>query len=141
MSFGFSVGDFAVFTKFATKVVKALRDEGGSKIEYQIAERQCEEFLSAASELNSLDLSQLPESFRERLIASTANFSSIIKQFRKTIESYERSLGEKSQRGTFFSAPKKVQWALLAAEDLASVRQALTAQVSLIHLAIETNLL
>lgn len=141
MSFGFGVGDFAIFTKFSTKVIKALRDEGGSKIEYQIAERQCQEFLSAASELNSLDLSRVPESFRERLTTSTTNFSSIIEQFRKTIKSYEKSLGEKSRGTRFFSAPKKVQWALLAAEDLLSVRQALTAQMSLIHLSIETSIL
>lgn len=141
MSFGFGVGDFAIFTKFATKVIKALRDEGGSKIEYQIAERQCQEFLSAASELTSLDLSRVPESFRERLTTSTTNFSSIIEQFRKTIKSYEKSLGEKSRGTRFFSAPKKVQWALLAAEDLLSVRQALTAQMSLIHLSIETSIL
>lgn len=85
MSFGSGVGDFALFAKFATKVIKALRDEGGSKIEYRIAERQCLEFISAAAEIYILDLLRLPDSARDRLDTSAANFAGIVGELKKTI--------------------------------------------------------
>jgi hypothetical protein len=46
MSFGFSPGDIVLFMQFFAKVISSLKDEGGSKAEFQLAERQCQAFLS-----------------------------------------------------------------------------------------------
>lgn len=139
--FGFSPGDIVLFSKFAAKVIQALRDEGGSRSEFQLAARQCEAFLSALNELKSLDLSSLPESFRFKITQSSSSLKGFIDDFRKSIASYEKSLAEGSQRGAMSSAPRKVQWAFVAAEDLGKFRQCLSAELDNLKLMIEISVL
>ncbi|KAK3315961.1 hypothetical protein B0H66DRAFT_274210 [Apodospora peruviana] len=143
MSFGFGIGpgDIALFTGFAIKVVKALRDEGGAKTEFQIAERQCQGFLDVINELNRLDLSGIPEAFRGKMDEYSAEIVSIVGDYRKTVERYEKSMGASTDRGWLSSAPRKVQWALTAAQDLAAFRQSLSAQLDLVKLAIQASIL
>ena len=98
MSFGFSPGDIVLFTGFANKVIQALKDEGGSQVEYQLAHRQCEGFLSEMKELQRLDLSGLPESFRDRIAFYSEGVEQVVEEFQKTIKNYEKSMGETSKR-------------------------------------------
>lgn len=51
MSFGFSPRHIVLFTRFVSKVIVSLKEEGGSKSDFQLAERQCQDFLSVMSEL------------------------------------------------------------------------------------------
>lgn len=141
MSFGFSPGDIVIFTQFAAKAISSLREEGGSKSEFQLAERQCRAFLSVMDELQSLDLSNLPDSFRNKLDEYSTNVHEFINDFRKTIERYERSMGESSEHGSIRSAPRKVQWAFMAADDLGKFRQSLAAQLDLVKITIQTSIL
>ena len=57
MSFGFSPGDIVLFTEFVAKVISSLKEEGGSKSQYQLADQQCLGFLALMNELQSLNLS------------------------------------------------------------------------------------
>jgi len=139
--FGIGPGDIILFTGFAVKVIKALKDEGGAKTEFQVAERQCQGFLDVITELKSLDLSGIPESFRTKLEEYSMQTASDIQIYRKTIERYEKSMGEDSARGWFSSAPRKVQWAFSAAQDLAAFRQSLLAQLDLVKIVIQSSLL
>ncbi|EEP82024.1 conserved hypothetical protein [Uncinocarpus reesii 1704] len=50
-------------------------------------------------------------------------------------------MGELSARGSFRSAPRKVQWALMAADDLHKFRQCLSAQLDLVKIVIQTSIL
>jgi hypothetical protein len=141
MSFGFSPGDIVLFTRFAAKVISSLREEGGSKLEFQLAERQCQAFLSVMNELQSLDLSNVPDSFRDKLAGYSTNVQEFIKDFRKAIDRYEKSMGESSKRGFFRSAPRKIQWAFMASDDLAKFRQSLAAELDLVKTVIQTSIL
>lgn len=141
MSFGFSPGDIIMFTKFANKVVSALRQEGGSKSQFQLAERQCQSFLAVVNEFKRLDLSRVPEPFRAQMDQYSAAISEDIEDFRKTIARYDKSMGENAQRGWFSSAPRKVQWAFTAAEDLAAFRQTLDVQLDLFKIVIQGSVL
>jgi hypothetical protein len=141
MSFEFSSGDIVLFGQFVGKVISSLREEGGSKSEYQLAERQCQGFLSAMNELQSLELPDLPDSFRSKINEHSTNLEEFVKQFRKTIAQYENSIGQSSKRGLLRSAPRKVQWALMAAEDLSKFRQSLACQLDLVKITIQMSIL
>ncbi|PVH83602.1 hypothetical protein DL98DRAFT_486446 [Cadophora sp. DSE1049] len=141
MSFGFSPGDIVLFTKFAAKVISSLAEEGASKTQYQLAERQCQAFLSVMAEVQSLDLSNVPASFRAKLDEYSTSVQEFVKEFRDTIARYEKSMGETSERGLFRSAPRKVQWAFMAAEDLALFRQSLSSQLDLVKIIIQSSIL
>jgi hypothetical protein len=141
MSFGFSPGDIVLFTQFAAKVVSSLAEQGGSKTQFQLAERQCQAFLSVMTEVQSLDLSNVPVSFRNKIDEYSTSVQEFVKEFRDTIAYYEESLGESSRRGLFRSAPRKVQWAFMAAEDLAMFRQSLAAQLDLVKIVIQSSIL
>ncbi|KAJ3545950.1 hypothetical protein NM208_g2243 [Fusarium decemcellulare] len=140
MSFGFSPGDIAMFTKFANTVVNALREEGGSKSEYQIAERQCKGFLAVVREVKALDFSGVPESFQAQMIQYSAELMEHVQDFRETVARYEKSMGETTKRGFFSSAPRKIQWAFSAAEDLDTFRKNLSAQIDLIKLVLQFSI-
>ncbi|KAI9730882.1 MAG: hypothetical protein M1834_005600 [Cirrosporium novae-zelandiae] len=118
MSFGFGLGDAALFTEFTSKVILSSKDEGGSKSQFQLAEQQYQGFLCVMNELQSLDLSNLPESFRKSISKHSTTVKEFVQNFRKTIAQYEKSMGQGSGRGYFRSAPRKVQWAFMAADDL-----------------------
>jgi signal transduction histidine kinase len=71
--------------------------------------------------IRSLDLLNLPDSFRNKLDEYSTNVQEFIKYFRKTIERYEKAMGESSRHGFIRSAPRKVQWAPMAADDLVKI--------------------
>jgi hypothetical protein len=131
MSFGFSPGDIVLFVGFVEMVVKALQDSGGSKSEYQLAVRQCQGFLSMMDEIKSYDFPGLPQSIRDKLGEYTTDTQQFIHEFKSSIEKYNKSMNENSDRGWFRSAPRKVQWAFMAADDLEKFTVRLSAQSSL----------
>ncbi|KAJ6050220.1 uncharacterized protein N7446_005540 [Penicillium canescens] len=140
MSFGFSPGDIVLFTKFAWKIVSSLK-ENGSTSDFQQAKEQCEAFLSLIEETQHLDLSIVPESFRQKIFENSTNMQRLVETFKKSIEQYEKSMGKDSSRGSMRSAPRKVKWALLAAEDLKTFRNGLGSYVQLAQLTIQTSML
>ncbi|KAI7968555.1 hypothetical protein EIK77_006574 [Talaromyces pinophilus] len=141
MSFGFSPGDITLFLGFATKVVKALKEAGGSKSEYCLAQRQCQDFLRAMDNVQRLDLSNVSDSFRRQIEEYSTHTQEFVKDFKETIVKYEKSMGKSSYRGFLTSAPKKIQWAFSAADDLDKFRQSLSAQVNLVHITISHAIL
>ena len=130
-----------LFTQFATKAILALKNEGGSKPEYMLAQRQCEGFLSVMNELQSLDLSNAPDSFRAKIEEYSTNVKEFIDEFRKSIAKYENAMGKDSDRGFLKSAPRKVQWAFMAADDLGKFRKSLAAQLDLVKIVISMSIL
>jgi len=141
MSFGFSPGDIVLFTGFVAKVISSLKEEGGSKSQYQLAEQQCQGFLAVMNELQSLNLSNVPQWFRNKIDEYSTNVKEFVEDFRKTIAQYEKSMGKTSERGFFTSAPRKIQWAFMAADDLGKFRQSLAAQVDLVKIVINMSIL
>ncbi|KUL87842.1 hypothetical protein ZTR_03172 [Talaromyces verruculosus] len=141
MSFGFSPGDITLFLGFATKVVKAMKEAGGSKSEYCLAQQQCQDFLRVMDDVQRLDLSNVSDSFRSQIEEYSTHTQEFVKDFKKIIVKYEKSMGKASQRGFITSAPKKIQWAFRAADDLDKFRQSLSAQVNLVHITISNAIL
>ncbi|KAJ5860728.1 uncharacterized protein N7529_008038 [Penicillium soppii] len=140
MSFGFSPGDIFLFANFARKIISSLK-ENGSTFQFQQAEEQCGAFLSLIEEIEKLDLAIVPESFREKISENSTNIQRLVERFKKSIAQYEKSMGKDSSRGSIRSAPRKVQWALLAAEDLETFRKGLGSYVQLAQLTIQASML
>lgn len=138
MSFGFSPGDIALFLRFATTVFKALKEAGGSRSEYRFAQQQCQSFLIVMDDVQRLDLSTVSDSFRSQIEEYSTHTREFVKDFKRAITKYEKSMGKSSHRGFIASAPKKVQWAFSAADDLDKFRQSLFAQVNLIQITISS---
>ncbi|KAF5017810.1 hypothetical protein F66182_10236, partial [Fusarium sp. NRRL 66182] len=141
MSFGFSPGDITLFLGFATKVIKALKEAGGSKSEYCLAQQQCQGFLKVMDDVQRLDLSSVSESFRNQIEEYSTHTREFVKDFKGAIVKYEKSMGKSSHRGLVSSARRKVQWAFSAADDLDKFRQSLSAQVNLVHITISNAIL
>ena len=108
MSFGFSSGDIVLFIGFATKVAKALKQEGGSKSEYQLAERQCQDFLAVMEDIKRLDLSNIPEPFRSKIQEYATHTREFVMAFKQVIDVYDKSMGKTSQRGAVTSSTSLV---------------------------------
>ena len=106
MSFGFSPSDIVLFTDFAWKIISSLK-ESGSRSEYQQAEEQCEAFLSLIEEIRNLDLSIVPESFRQKILDYSTNTQRLVEGFKKGIKQYEKLMGKDFSRGSIRSAPKR----------------------------------
>jgi hypothetical protein len=85
MSFGFSPSDIVLFISFATKVVRALKQKGGSKSEYQLAERQCQDFLAVMEDIKHLDLSNIPEPFRSKIEEYATHTREFVTAFKQMI--------------------------------------------------------
>ncbi|KAF1993930.1 hypothetical protein P154DRAFT_587440 [Amniculicola lignicola CBS 123094] len=137
MSFGFSAGDIAIFTKFITTVVDALKDEGGSRFEYQSAVKQCQDVLDLMDEVARLNFSRTSQSLRTRLGEQLESTKSIVDDFKTLIARYEKSMGKFSKRNKATSAARKVQWAFDAAEDLSKFQPRLSAQLHMVQIVLQ----
>jgi hypothetical protein len=142
MSFGFGPGDIVALVTFSKKVYDALEKEEGSQIQYRRAVKQCDAFATVINQVKRVDLTHFPTDFRQELEEIYTNAAEHITLFRKnTIDKYEKSLGKGTKRGPFATAPRKVQWAFGAAEDLEELRQSLSSWLSAIQMCITTNML
>ena len=74
-------------------------------------------------EIKCLNLSTVPESFRQKLSQYSTNVQRLVENFKESILQYEKSMGKDSKRGLIRSAPRKVQWAFLAVEDLKKIQE------------------
>jgi hypothetical protein len=142
LSFGFAPSDIVLFTKFVDKVISALQDDqGGSQYDYRLAKQQCQDYLTVMEELQRLDFSNIPHSFQDKIKGYAANVTEIVADFKSAIAGYEKSMGKATKRGPFKSAPRKVQWAFRAADDINKFRQRLAAQLELVKLMFNMSLL
>lgn len=139
MSFGFSPGDIVMFGNFLLKVRGALKEDGGSRVQYLRAMKQCSDFDGVLNSIRKLDLSNATESFKEQLKKCTFDTQGVINDFRRTVAHYEKSMGESSSRGIFASAPRKIQWVFDAADDLDDFRKRLQSQVDRIQITLQGN--
>lgn len=142
MSFGFGPGDIVAFIAFGKKVFDALQDDDGSTFEYRNAAAQCQAFGAVMSDVQRLDLSYLPEDFRKQLEVHSKNVREHVAAFKKhTVDKFEKSMGEETKRGWFKGAPRKVQWAFGAADDLDKFRVSLGAWLQIIQMSIQFRFL
>ena len=141
MSFGFSPGDIVLCTKFIYKVVDALKDEGGSQAEYRSAVMQCQDVLSLLNQVSQLNLSQISKALGSSIQERIDGIDSIVTDFQAMIASFEKSMGKSSKRNAIASAPRKVQWAFEAAEDLSKFQPRLSAQLQLLQIVLQMSVL
>lgn len=118
--------EIVVLITFATKVKSSLPEEDGSKIQVENATRQCEAFLSVMSEVQSL--SHVTGSFQNTIDKISTSVRAFVKEFVGNIARYEKLDG---------NSKKLVE----AAEDLAILRQSLAAQLGLVKVIIQANIL
>jgi hypothetical protein len=134
MSFGFGPGDIVSVLAFGKKVVDALQEEDGSSAQYRVAKQQCDAFVALMDSVQSLDLSHLPEDFRTQIKVYSKDVEEHLEWFKRcTMDKYDKSMGKNATRNRFTSSPRKVQWALYAADDLAKFSTTLNNWLQLIN--------
>ena len=97
--FGFSPSDIIEFGKFAYKVTVALKEDGGSKSEFQEAIGWCENFREVLKVIQNLELSNVSASFADRLKEHSQRSVEYVALFRTNIAKYEKAMGENSAKG------------------------------------------
>lgn len=95
--FGFSPSDIIEFGKFAYKVAVALKEDSGSKSEFQEAIGWCEDFRKVLMVIQNLELSNVSTSFAYQLKDYSRRSAEFVARFRTQIAKYEK-LWEKIQR-------------------------------------------
>jgi len=97
--FGFSPGDILTFSQFAYKIGVALKEDGGSKSEFQQAIGWCENFRDVLKEIQNLELSNVSISFADQLKEHSKRSAEFVAHFKKKIAKYEKAMGENSRKG------------------------------------------
>lgn len=142
MSFGFGSGDVASFVAFGKKVVDALQEEDGSSAQYRVVKKQCDAFVDDMHTAQRLDLSHLLEHFRNQIKVSSRNVEEHVGDFEKdTIDRFDKSMAEHTKRNKVSSAPRRVQWAFGAAEQLANFHATLNNWLQMIQVLIQAMIL
>ncbi len=129
-----------MFGQFLLKVRGALKTDGGSRGQYLRAMKQCNDFDTVLDSIRRLDLSNVTNSFKEQLVQCAFDTQDVINDFRQTVARYEKSMGKSASRGKFASAPRKIQWAFSAADDLDDFRKRLQSQIDRIQITLQGNL-
>ncbi|KAK3721313.1 hypothetical protein LTR37_003189 [Vermiconidia calcicola] len=94
--------------------------------------------MAVIQEIRKLDLDNVPDAFRSQIEEQSTAVQDLVAIFTAGIKRYERSMGGRSEKSWFGSVPRKVQWALSAADDLDKFRQSLSAHLDMIKIAIQT---
>ena len=129
-----------MFTKFSTKVILALREDG-SKAEYQTAISWCQDLQSVLKEFETLGLSNVSDAYAEQLQKYTGGTKEFITSFKQTISKYERSMGGKAGSGVARGSGRKVQWAYFAAQDLEKFSRSVQMQLEVLRLCMASKTL
>ena len=145
MSFGFgwSVSDVAFLTNVTIKVMKALREEGGAKSEYQRAVRSLETLQATLTEVRKI-LQHVEPVFRNAISGQLDDSTSSIDQINsKLLAKFSRALGENASNAKDISLPRysfrKVHWAFSAANELSQFRSQLAEQLDTVKLLMITH--
>lgn len=133
MSFGGSPSDIFAAVKFTTKIVSALKKDGGSQSKYQDAVQSLESLQSSLQTILE-DFQQLAQS--QPLTANGDNLRSqisraqtFVSEFEKKIEKYEEKLGAGARTGALHGTFRKIDFALRAEKDLQEFRKDLEFQL------------
>jgi len=139
--FGFSPSDIVEFGKFAYKVADALKEDGGSKSEFQEAIGWCEDFREVLKEIQNLELSNVSTSFADQLKEHSQRSVEFVARFRTKIAKYEKAMGENSAKGAHHGTARKIQWALEAANDLDKFCQSLHMSIKALEMFMASRML
>ena len=164
VGFGWSLSDVALLANVIRKVVKALNEDDGAKVEYQRVMKSLRDLEGVLNEIRSI-LSKVDTVFgnalRGQLDLSTSSIGTF---YKKLVNGYGKSLsgdeplrrtkgfskkvswallksfsGDESLRRTKgFS--KKLSWAFLAAEELSQFRQQLSDQLNTVKFLMITHI-
>ena len=134
--FGWSLSDVVLITGLTTKVVAALKEDGGSKTEYQTAIRSCEDLQKLLTELVNLDVHALDQDLLEQLKTHAEWPRDLLSNYVTKLRKYERSLGSNATKGCQHGVWKKAKWALSTAKDLEHFRATVASLLDTVKLTL-----
>ncbi|KAF2496255.1 hypothetical protein BU16DRAFT_371385 [Lophium mytilinum] len=140
-AFGYSVGDCVASVDLLVRIIKALRDSGGSASEFQQLQIDLEFLGAVLNQLKILDLVPSGTSASQidtatRFVQSTQGALSALLE---KVGKFKDSLAKSPLRGKLPSALRKAQWALMYSNDIAKLRQKLTNNTISLNLFLETQ--
>ncbi|OCK76690.1 hypothetical protein K432DRAFT_305835 [Lepidopterella palustris CBS 459.81] len=140
-AFGWSVGDCIASADLIIHILKSLRDTGGASSEFQKLQTDLEFLKLVLERIKIVDVitPQTPAaqaaSAAKFVNASQATLTALLDK----ISNFKNSLGESASKGKVKSGLRKVQWALMYADDVAKFRQILASQTASLTLFLETQ--
>ena len=127
--FGFSAGDFAIVIGLIVRISKALRDSGGAAAESRDILQDLRTLQQLLGLLEPLRPADGSVSHINAVRGMALACHRPLQEFAKKFESYEPTLGVGSSKGIFIRGVKKVQWDVLAEEEVAKFRGIVAAKV------------
>jgi hypothetical protein len=112
MSFGWSVGDIATAVALCIKVGNALRESGGSAIEYQNAVKFVDRLGKTFSTIQQILQNNPNLRWEQELTEQGKLLKAAIHRFKTKFAKYENSLAAESTRSKLRRTPREIQWAL-----------------------------
>lgn len=142
MSFvGVSPADFYLLARFTHRVISALKEEGGSRSQYQEAVSSLESLAKALQQLHDLRTADGTAILGDGTRSNVHQGTSLISNFVEKIAEYEEVLGKTGPKGFTKGLVQKERWALKTAGHLTSFRESLDHQLQNLGLDLSKEIL
>jgi Flp pilus assembly protein TadG len=139
--FGFSAGDIVLAIQLLLKVSAALKETGGASSEYQ----EILHFLNTAKlvleHLGTTDLSKLDLPAKNAIRAQATAAIKPLQQFLTEVEEYATSLGNVDAKTSSRAAFQKAKWTLVVMKKLEVLRNRFTADLQVLQLLLQTEIM
>ena len=138
--FGFSAGDFIAAATLIGKVIKALKDAGGAREEYQAFVNELGLLQQILAKLESdSEATDSGHAYYNVARQQTKVTIAELTRFLETISKFHSSMGENSKSGWHRGISRKTQWAVQYAAEVEKMRARLGTQLQLILLALSID--
>lgn len=131
--FGWSVGDIVLAGKFIAKVVKALKETGGARGDYQ---QSIEFLLGLENTLQNLVTvgSVLPPDAAARIaLQQTEHIANVLIPLLKDVKKFESSIGESASQGPGRKIGSKLKWSLHQAKKVEKLEDKIAVPLATIN--------
>jgi hypothetical protein len=139
MSFGFSVGDFLAGANLAYRLIRALSETRGARMEYQevIDELGCiqQTFLQVEHMSSSNIFCQATINAISHIMNSSID---VMARFLEQTEKYRQSLSSNGGQSLAAESWRKIGWSLFKKEELTSLRDTLQTRLTAINILVST---
>ncbi|KAK1701268.1 hypothetical protein BDP55DRAFT_709606 [Colletotrichum godetiae] len=145
MSFGWSAGDIVAALQLLNKVRIALKDSGGSKIDYQDATTFLDQALTTLQMLRTLDGIQTTSPHPELLQGVSNHVEHLQKEIGQFLEAmrkdYGESLSPSSTSSKATALARKIQYALSASKKVQCLRAKIGPELSTLQIKLMNYIL
>jgi hypothetical protein len=140
-TFSWSVGDIVASIQLVAKIAVALKETGGAKSEYQ----ESIEFLFGLEitlqNLQTIAPVLLNQTQKSILQVEIEKIAKPISVFFERVKKLDTALGSDSKKGSWRTAPRKVQWAMQVSKDVKVLRDRISVPIVSLNILLQSQVL